>query len=88
MHYSVSAECLLRSSLMLWIIVNKLFSEFLGFSIGGLLALIVIFVENLSAWWFAAMSIIIAAFGGVTTFFTAVVCYISDITTEKNRGTR
>lgn len=52
------------------------------------MALVVIYVESMSAWWFTAMSIIIAVFGGVNTFITAVICYISDISKETNRGTR
>ncbi|KAK9710999.1 Major Facilitator Superfamily [Popillia japonica] len=60
----------------------------IGFCLGGIVAIIVASIESLSAWYFMGCSLLIALFGGVTPFLTAIICYISDITTEKNRGFR
>ncbi|GJQ70419.1 hypothetical protein Trydic_g22847 [Trypoxylus dichotomus] len=60
----------------------------IGFCLGGIFAIVVSSVESLSAWYFTGCSLLIALFGGITPFLTAIICYISDITTEKNRGFR
>ncbi|KAI4470155.1 MFS transporter [Holotrichia oblita] len=60
----------------------------IGFCLGGIAAVIVASIDSLSAWYFTGCSLFIALFGGVTPFLTAIICYISDITTAENRGFR
>ncbi|KAI4466618.1 MFS transporter [Holotrichia oblita] len=60
----------------------------LGFIIRGIVTLIVALIDNLSPWYLLLGSIPAALFGGIAPLMMAVICYITDVTTEENRGFR
>lgn len=45
-------------------------------------------LENISPWYILVCSIPIIATGGVSSYLTVLLCYITDVTDESNRGMR
>ncbi|KAK9732371.1 Major Facilitator Superfamily [Popillia japonica] len=60
----------------------------LGFIIRGIVTLIVALIDNLSPWYLLIGNVPAAMFGGIAPLMMAVICFITDVTTEENRGFR
>ncbi|GJQ82695.1 hypothetical protein Trydic_g19707 [Trypoxylus dichotomus] len=60
----------------------------IGFIIRGIVTVIVALIDSLSPWYLLIGNIPAAFFGGLAPLMMAVLCYITDVTTEANRGLR
>lgn len=61
---------------------------FLGFFVGGLIAVVLCLFKYTSPWLFLIETCIIALTGGLPSYLAICLCYVTDVTDEKNRGTR
>ncbi|KYB26390.1 probable peptidoglycan muropeptide transporter SLC46 [Tribolium castaneum] len=59
-----------------------------GFIVTYLLLALFAVLENLSPWYILLCSIPILVTGGVSSYLTVLLCYITDVTNENNRGMR
>lgn len=60
----------------------------IGFIIRGIVTIVVVLVDYLSPWYLLFANIPAAVLGGLAPLMMAVLCYITDVTTEANRGMR
>ncbi|GJQ82698.1 hypothetical protein Trydic_g19710 [Trypoxylus dichotomus] len=60
----------------------------IGYTLASIAQIVVALFPSLSAWYLLSVSITTILFGGFPPFLMAVLCYITDITSEKQRGFR
>ncbi|XP_044264004.1 tetracycline resistance protein, class C-like isoform X2 [Tribolium madens] len=60
----------------------------LGYVVSYMLLALLAVLENLSPWYFLLCSIPVLATGGLSSYLTVLLCYITDVTNESNRGMR
>ncbi|KRT79364.1 membrane transporter [Oryctes borbonicus] len=60
----------------------------IGYTLASIAQIVVASFPSWSPWYLLSVSVTITLFGGFSPFLMAVLCYITDITSEKERGFR